>query len=89
MRSAALTSFALVGLVLASTAAPAPTGWRHLLPTVSGNVAIVNGQTLEVGDSAAMPAKNGTARVNCVRITRDSVLIAVEGEDELRVLSFK
>jgi hypothetical protein len=56
---------------------------------VSGNVAIVNGQTLEVGDSAAMPAKNGTARVNCVRITRDSVLIAVEGEDELRVLSFK
>ena len=41
MRTAALTSCALIGLVLVSTAAPAPTGWRRFLPTVSGNVAIV------------------------------------------------
>jgi hypothetical protein len=215
MRTAALTSFALVSLVLASTAAPAPSGWRRFLPTVSGNVAIakeraergeaksqveladnlaanqltaqaviwyrkaaeqgnveakfrlgeilingatsppdldqrvtpkpvegvlrmdlkqiqashalteqflkrqwphyvapriseadlalklsgitigpvslaiINGQTLEVGDSVAMPTKDGTARVNCVKITQDSVLVAVEGEGEPRMLHIK
>src|ERR1039457_202914 len=40
MRTAALTSLALTSLVLVSTAASAPTGWRRLLPTVSGNLAI-------------------------------------------------
>ena len=40
MRTAALTSFALVSVVLAGMAAPAPSGWRRLLPTVSGNLAI-------------------------------------------------
>ena len=40
MKTVALTSFALVSLMLVSTAAPAPTGWRRFLPTVSGNVAI-------------------------------------------------
>src|ERR1019366_9179260 len=40
MRTAALTSLALISLVLVSTAAPAPTGWPRLLPTVSGNLAI-------------------------------------------------
>ena len=39
MRTAALTSFVLISMVLASTAAPAATGWRHLLPTVSGDLA--------------------------------------------------
>ena len=89
MRSAALTSFALVALVLASTAAPAPTGWCHLLPTVSGNEAIVNRHALEQGDSFTLPAKDGTARVNCVRVNQDSVLIAVAGEVEPHVLRFK
>jgi hypothetical protein len=53
------------------------------------SLAIINGQTLEEGDSVVMPAKDGTARVNCVKITQDSVLIAVEGEGEPRLLRFK
>ena len=53
------------------------------------SLAIINGQTLEEGDSVAMAAKDGTARINCVKITRDSVLIAVEGEGEPRVLRLK
>jgi hypothetical protein len=53
------------------------------------SLAIINGQTFEEGDSVAMPAKDGTARVNCVKIRQDSVLIAVEGEGEPRVLRFK
>jgi TPR repeat protein len=52
-------------------------------------LAIINGQTLEVGDSVTMPAKTGTARVNCVKISQDSVLVAVDGEDEPRILHFK
>lgn len=53
------------------------------------SLAIINGQTLEVGDSVVMSAKDGTARVNCVKISQDSVLIAVEGEDEPRVLRLR
>jgi TPR repeat protein len=53
------------------------------------SLAIINGQTLEVGDSVTMPAKAGTARINCVKINQDSVLVAVEGEGEPRVLRFK
>jgi hypothetical protein len=53
------------------------------------SLAIINGQTLEVGDSVVMPAKDGTARVNCVKITQDSVLVAVEGEGEPRILHLR
>jgi hypothetical protein len=53
------------------------------------SMAIVNGQTLEEGDSVAMPARTGTARVNCVKITQDTVLVAVEGEGEPRVLHLR
>lgn len=79
--------------------------WPHYVPQKSSEVAlalklngitvgpvslaIINGQTLEVGDSVAMPAKTGTARVNCVKITQDTVLIAVEGEGEPRVLHLR
>lgn len=53
------------------------------------SLAIVNGQTLEEGDSITLPVKDGTARLNCVKIAQDSVLIAVEGEDEPRVLRLR
>lgn len=53
------------------------------------SLAIINGQTLEEGDSIRMPAKDGTARINCVKITQTSVLVAVEGEDEPRLLRLK
>ena len=154
MRTAALTSFALISVVLASTAAPALTGWHRWLPTVSGNLAItkeraergdvksqveladnlaanqlaaqavvwyraaaeqgnveakfrlgeilfngsgtrpvplaiINGRTLEQGDSVAVPVKEGSARVTCVKTTRDSVLVTIEGEDEPRVLHLR
>jgi TPR repeat protein len=52
-------------------------------------LAIINGQTLEQGDSFATPVKEGIARVTCVKITRDSVLAAVEGEEEPRVLRLR
>jgi hypothetical protein len=57
MRIAALTSVALIGSVLASTAGPAPTEWRRWLPTVLGSVAIT--------------------------------LVAIEGEEEPRVLRLR
>ena len=53
------------------------------------SLAIINGQTLEEGDSVAVPVKDGTARVNCVRITREAVLVAVEGEGEPRILHLR
>jgi TPR repeat protein len=52
-------------------------------------LAIINGQTVETGDWVAVPVKNSTARVNCVKITSDSVLVAIEGEDEPRVLHLR
>jgi len=53
------------------------------------SLAIINGQTLEKGDSVVMPVKDGTARVTCVSITQDCVSVAVEGEDEPRVLRLR
>ena len=53
------------------------------------SLAIINGRTLEKGDSTVMPAKDGTARVTCVNITQDYVLVAVEGEEEPRVLRLR
>jgi TPR repeat protein len=53
------------------------------------SLAIINGQTLEKGDSVVMPVKDGTARVTCVSISEDSVLVAVEGEEEPRVLRLR
>jgi hypothetical protein len=53
------------------------------------SLAIINGQTLEQGDSFALPVKERTARVTCVKITRDSVLVAIEDEDEPRVLRLR
>jgi hypothetical protein len=50
------------------------------------SLAIINGQTVEVGDSFVTSVKDGSARVNCVKISQDSVLVAVEGENEPRVL---
>ena len=53
------------------------------------SLAIINDQILELGDSVAIPNKHGTALVTCVKISEDSVLVAVEGEDEPRVLRLR
>jgi hypothetical protein len=53
------------------------------------SLAIINGQTFEEGDSAALPVKDGTARINCVKITRESVLVVIDGEGEPRELRLK
>ena len=105
MRSAALTSFALVGLVLASTAAPAPTGWRRLLPTVSGKVAITKERAergeansqVELADNLAanqlvaqaVEWYRKAAEQGNVEAKFRLGDILIEGEDEPRVLSFK
>ena len=53
------------------------------------SLAIINGQTLEEGDSVAMAVKDGTARVICLKITQDSVQVAIEGESEPRLLRLR
>jgi len=75
MRIAALTSVALIGLVLASTAAPAPAEWRRWLPTVLGSVAITR-EGAELGDVKS-------------QVELANSLVAIESEDEPRVLRLR
>jgi len=53
------------------------------------SLAIINGQTVEVGDALALPVRDGTARINCLKITPEAVEIEVEGEDEPRLLHMR
>ena len=53
------------------------------------SLAIINGQTLEEGHSAALAVKDGTARITCVKVTQDFVVIAVEGEEGPRMLRLR
>jgi len=75
MRIAALTSVALIGSVLASTAAPAPTEWHRWLPTVLGSVAITR-EGAERGDVQS-------------QVELGNNLVAIEGEDGPRVLRLR
>ena len=52
-------------------------------------LAIINGQFFEEGDTTPLPTRTGTARIKCLKIAPDSVLIAVEGESEPRRLSLR
>jgi len=53
------------------------------------SLAIINGRTFEEGDSGEVPARDGPARITCLKVTPDSVMIAVEGETEPRLLRMK
>ncbi len=52
-------------------------------------LAVINGRTLSEGESATIPVKPGTLTIKCLKIERDSVLIAVAGEDSPRTLRLK
>jgi TPR repeat protein len=53
------------------------------------SMAIINGRTFEEGDSGEVPARDGPARITCLKVALDSVLIAVDGETEPRLLHMK
>jgi hypothetical protein len=53
------------------------------------SMAIINGRTFEEGDSGEVPARDGPARITCLKVAPDSVLIAVDGETEPRILHMK
>lgn len=52
-------------------------------------LAVINGKTLSEGESAQISINPGTLRIKCLKIQREYVLIAVEGEDAARVLRMK
>lgn len=49
-------------------------------------LAMISGKTLAAGESARISAKQGTLNVTCLKIEKDSVLVAVDGEDTPRLL---
>lgn len=53
------------------------------------SLAVVNGKTLGEGESATVSVKPGTLTIKCLKIEKDSVQIAVEGEGAPRVLRLK
>jgi hypothetical protein len=55
----------------------------------SNPLAVINGKTLAEGESARLAAKPTAVTVRCLRISADSVTVAVEGEDAPRVLQLK
>lgn len=54
-----------------------------------GALAVLNGKTFSEGESAKILLKPGTLAIKCLKIEKESVLIAVEGEDEPRILHLK
>jgi hypothetical protein len=52
-------------------------------------LAVINGKALAEGESGIIPAKPVPLAVKCLKIDKDAVLIAVDGEDAPRVLHLK
>ena len=52
-------------------------------------LAVINGKTLSEGESATLSAKPGTLTIKCLKIEKESVLIAVDGEDTPRLLHLR
>jgi hypothetical protein len=52
-------------------------------------LAVINGKTLSEGESATVSVKPGTLTIKCLKIEKDSVQIAVEGEDVPRTLHLR
>jgi len=52
-------------------------------------LAVINGKTLSEGESTKIPVKPGTLNIKCLKIEKDSVLIAIEGENTPRLLPLK
>jgi hypothetical protein len=52
-------------------------------------LAMINGKTLAEGESAKIFIKPLTLEIKCLKIEKDSVRIAVEGEEAPRLLRFR
>ena len=52
-------------------------------------LAIINGQTMQEGDSTVIRGNEAPVRFNCLKIGPDSVQIAVEGEAGIRILRLR
>jgi hypothetical protein len=59
--------------------------------TVGGkfSLCLINGKSLIEGDSARIPFGSRTVLIRCLKIEKESVLIAVEGEDAPRSLHLR
>lgn len=53
------------------------------------SLAIINGKTLGEGESATIQLKDVTFKLTCLKIEKDSVQVAIEGEDAPRQLRLK
>lgn len=50
-------------------------------------LAIINRRTIAEGESASIPVEGGTVSVKCLKISEDSVLVAIDQESEPRLIS--
>jgi len=53
------------------------------------NLAVINGKTLAEGESVTIQLKPESVTIKCLKIEKDSVLIAVESEDQPRWLRLR
>jgi hypothetical protein len=58
--------------------------WNHDRGRFS--LCMINGKTLNEGESAKVPIDRKSVLVHCLKIQKDSVLILIEGEDAPRSL---
>jgi hypothetical protein len=52
-------------------------------------LAVISGKTLSEGESTTLPLKSGAVVIKCLKIEKDSVLVALQGEDTPRRLSLR
>jgi hypothetical protein len=71
---------------VATGVAPAPVIADLVLKGVVGSatrrLALINNETMEVGETSSVRVPDGHVRVRCLEIGSDYVLIKVEGEDQ-------
>lgn len=68
--------------------APRPTAVLKLDGIALGTkpLAVINGKSLAVGESATLPLKPTPVTIKCLKIEKGAVTVTVEGEDEPRLL---
>jgi len=52
-------------------------------------LAVINGKTVTEGESVRVAVKPGSLSIKCLKIGKDFVVVAIEGEDEPRKLQLK
>ncbi|MEP6663003.1 MAG: hypothetical protein ABJC04_04995 [Verrucomicrobiota bacterium] len=70
-----------------------PVAVQLALKGISGAVgrrfALINNQTLAVGETASVRVINGQVRVRCLEIRENSVIVSVEGDSERKELRLR